>query len=340
MMEKFRAILISKNEKKTPLTDGIINQKVSQVELTADDLPQGDVTIRVAATTVNYKDGLAITGRAPVVRCWPMVPGIDLAGTVIDSQSDLFVAGDEVLLNGWGIGEKYWGGHSGIARVKSEWLLPLPAGISMMQAMAVGTAGYTAMLCVMALERHGVLCGDGPIIVSGASGGVASIAIALLSGLGFDIIAATGRSSRSAFLKELGAREVIDRAELCEPGKILGKERWSAGIDVAGSHTLANMLAQTQYGGAIAACGLVQGSDLPVSVMPFILRGCALLGINSVITPLPQRQDAWNRISSDLDKDKLARLTSTIGFDDIIKTAADIVDSKICGRVVVDMSDI
>lgn len=329
MSNSFKAILVSRDEDK--------KQSVNVVELTEGDLMDGDVTIQVEATTVNYKDGLAITGKGPVVRHWPMVPGIDLVGTVISSQSGEFKEGDAVLLNGYGVGETHWGAYAGQARLKSDWLIGLPDGITAHQAMGVGTAGYTAMLCVMALERHGLTPDAGPIVVTGANGGVGSVAIAILSKLGYQTIASTGRPQESDFLKTLGATEIIDRAELSEPGRPLNKERWAGGIDAVGSHTLANVLAQTHYGGAVAACGLAQGFDLPTTVMPFILRGIALLGVDSVMASKELRTEAWSRIAKDLDMSKLDVLTTTIGFDDIIQAGSDIVDGKIRGRVVVDM---
>jgi acrylyl-CoA reductase (NADPH) len=329
MADKFRAILVSRDADK--------KQRVETVSLTEADLMEGDVTVKVDATTVNYKDGLAITGKSPVVRHWPMVPGVDLAGTVVKSQSPAFREGDQVLLNGYGVGETHWGAYAGMARLKSDWLIPLPRGLTAKQAMGVGTAGYTSMLSVMALERHGMKPQHGPAVVTGASGGVGSIAISLLSRLGWHVIASTGRMGEAGFLKGLGAAEVIDRAELSEPGKPLAKERWAAGIDSVGSHTLANLLAQTQYNGAIAACGLAQGYDLPATVMPFILRGVALLGVDSVMAARERRIEAWDRIASQLDHKKLDALTTTIGFDDIIAAANEIVAGKIRGRVIVDM---
>lgn len=330
MSETFKAILVSRDEEK--------KQSVAVTELAESDLMDGDVTVRVEATTVNYKDGLAITGKSPVVRHWPMVPGIDMAGTVVKSESSGFSEGDKVVLNGWGVGETHWGAYAGLARVNADWLVPLPKGLTPQQAMGVGTAGYTAMLSVMALERHGLTPDHGPVVVTGANGGVGSVAVSVLSKLGWNVIASTGRSAEADFLKGLGASEVIDRAELSEAGRPLGKERWAAGVDSVGSHTLANLLAQTQYGGAIAACGLAQGFDLPTSVMPFILRGVSLLGIDSVMAPKEKRIEAWNRIVSDLDLAKLDTLTTTIGFDDIIQSAHDILDGKVRGRVIVDMS--
>lgn len=330
MSRSFRAVLVSRDEDK--------KQSVEITELTEADLMEGDVTVAVEATTVNYKDGLAITGKSPVVRHWPMVPGIDFAGMVTKSESPEFKEGDKVLLNGWGVGETHWGAYAGLARVKSDWLVPLPESLTPQQAMGVGTAGYTAMLCVMALEAHGLKPEQGPVVVTGANGGVGSVAISILSKLGWHVIASTGRQEEADFLKSLGASEIIDRAELSEAGRPLGKERWIAGVDSVGSHTLANLLAQTQYGGAVAACGLAQGFDLPSTVMPFILRGVALLGVDSVMVPKQKRIKAWNRIAADLDMSKLDALTNTIGFDGIIGTAHDILDGKVRGRVIVDLT--
>jgi acrylyl-CoA reductase (NADPH) len=330
MAQDFRAILVSRGEDK--------KQSVEIVRLTEDDLMEGDVTLAVEATTVNYKDGLAITGAGPVVRHWPMVPGIDLVGTVTASSSPAFGPGDKVLLNGFGVGETHWGAYAGKARLKSQWLIPLPAGLTAKQAMGVGTAGYTAMLSVMALEERGVTPDKGPVIVTGANGGVGSVAVAILSKLGYHVIASTGRVAEADFLKSLGAAEIIDRAELSAPGKPLGKERWAGGVDAVGSHTLANVLAQTSYGGSVAACGLAQGADLPVTVMPFILRGVSLIGIDSVNAPLELRKEAWRRIVHDLDMSKLDAITTEIGFGDIIDTAHAILQGKVRGRVVVDMT--
>ena len=322
----FRAIQISRDEDK--------KQSVDTVELTEADLMEGDVTIAVEATTVNYKDGLAITGRSPVVRHWPMVPGIDLAGTVLESAHADYKAGDAVILNGWGVGETHWGAWAERARVNGDWLVKRPDAISAKRAMAIGTAGYTAMLCVMALENHAILPERGPVVVTGANGGVGSVATAILGKLGYHVIASTGRTSEEAFLKDLGASEIIDRNELSEAGRPLGKERWAGGVDAVGSQTLANVLAQTKYGGAVAACGLAQGFDLPASVMPFILRGVSLLGIDSVMAPRQVREEAWSRLATDLPMDKLDALTTQIGFDDLIETAQGIVDGKVRGRVV------
>jgi acrylyl-CoA reductase (NADPH) len=329
MSDRFKAILISRDAEK--------KQSVEVTELGEADFMEGDVTVAIEATTINYKDGLAITGKAPVVRRFPLVPGIDFAGTVVASDNADWKPGDKVILNGWGTGETHHGAFAGKSRVKGEWLVPLPAGMSARDAMAVGTAGYTAMLSVMALEKHGITPDMGPAIVTGAAGGVGSVAISLLSGLGYHVIASTGRPEESDFLKQLGASEIIERDELSGPAKPLNKERWAAGVDAVGSHTLANVLSMTSYGGAIAACGLAGGMDLPTSVAPFILRGVSLLGIDSVMAPRAMRLEAWRRIATELDHAKLSALSRTIGFDDIIASARDIVDGKIRGRVVVEM---
>lgn len=329
MPDTFKAILVSRDEDK--------KQSVTITELTDADLMEGDVTVAVEATTVNYKDGLAITGKAPVVRRWPLVPGIDFAGTVLSSDHVDWRKGDRVILNGWGVGETHYGAYAERARVKADWLVPLSEGMSAHDAMAVGTAGYTAMLSVMALERHGIVPQRGPVIVTGAAGGVGSVAVAILSKLGYHVIASTGRPSQETYLRDLGAAEIIARDELTGPGKPLAKERWAGGVDAVGSTTLANVLSMTAYGGAIAACGLAGGMDLPSSVAPFILRGVSLLGIDSVMAPKEVRLEAWRRIGRDLDLTKLKALSTTIGFDGIIAAATDIVEGKIRGRVVVDM---
>ncbi|MEP9398758.1 MDR family oxidoreductase [Mesorhizobium sp. KR2-14] len=329
MSDTFRAILIIRDEAK--------NQSVAVTEISEADLMEGDVTVAVDATTVNYKDGLAITGKAPVVRRFPMIPGVDFAGTVLSSSHPDWKEGDRVILNGWGVGETHFGAYAAKARVKGDWLVPLPEGMSAATAMAIGTAGYTAMLSVMALERHGLTPDRGPMIVTGAAGGVGSVAVALLSKLGYHVIASTGRPAESGYLHDLGAAEIIAREELSGPAKPLNKERWAGGIDAVGSHTLANVLSMTSYGGAIAACGLAQGMNLPGSVAPFILRGVSLLGIDSVMAPKELRLEAWQRLATDLDHAKLEKLTTWIGFDDIIQAAHDIVDGKIRGRVVVAM---
>jgi acrylyl-CoA reductase (NADPH) len=329
MSERFKAILVSRDEDK--------NQSVAVTELTEADLMAGDVTVAVEATTVNYKDGLAITGRAPVIRRFPMVPGVDFAGTVTASSHAGWKPGDKVVLNGWGVGETHYGAYAGKARVSGDWLVPLPDGLSARQAMAIGTAGYTAMLCTIALERHGITPKRGPVIVTGAAGGVGSTAVAILSRLGFHVVASTGRMSEASYLNELGAAEIIAREELAGPAKPLARERWAGGVDAVGSHTLANVLSMTSYGGAIAACGLAGGMDLPTSVAPFILRGVSLLGIDSVMAPKDVRLAAWRRLAVDLDRGKLEALTTSIGFDGIPDAARDIVDGRIRGRVVVEM---
>lgn len=327
MNQRFEAVLITRGEDK--------QQSVDFVELDENELMEGDVTVAVEFSTVNYKDGLAITGKAPVVRRFPMVPGIDFAGTVLRSSHPDWQEGDKVILNGWGVGETHYGAYAKRARVSGDWLVPLPSAISARDAMAVGTAGYTAMLCVMALERHGITPDRGPVIVTGAAGGVGSVALAILARLGYSTIASTGRPEEEAYLRDLGASEIIHRDELSNPGKPLGKERWAAGVDAVGSHTLANVLAMTSENGAVAACGLAQGMDLPASVAPFILRGVTLLGINSVTAPKALRMEAWQRIATDLDLEKLAAMSETISLRDVIKAGEDIVAGKVRGRLVV-----
>src|ERR1700735_966187 len=296
--------------------------RASLKKLEESQLPAGDVSVRVEYSTLNYKDALAITGKGPVVRQFPLVPGIDFAGTVDESSNPGFKRGDKVLLNGWGVGEAHWGGLAQVARVKADWLIPLPGALTTRQAMAVGTAGYTAMLCVMALERHGVTPGDGEILVTGAAGGVGSVAIALLSKLGFRVAAMTGRPAESDFLKQLGAAEILDRALFAGAGKPLAKERWAAAIDVVGSHTLVNVCATLGYGGNVAACGLAGGMDFPATVAPFILRGITLAGVDSVMRPRPDRVEAWRRLSRDLDMKKLDLLTEEISLSHVIERAA------------------
>ncbi|KAI93707.1 NADPH:quinone dehydrogenase [Rhodomicrobium udaipurense JA643] len=329
MTEKFEALLLTKTE---------TGQAVAWTELSDADLMPGDVTVRVTHSTVNYKDGLAITGKAPVVRRWPMVPGIDFAGVVESSSHPDFTPGDEVVLNGWGTSETHLGGYAQFSRVKGEWLVPLPAGLSRADAMAIGTAGYTAMLCVLALEAHGVTPDKGPVLVTGASGGVGSVAVALLSKLGFTVHASTGRPEEEGYLKSLGASEIVARQELSAPGKPLGRERWAGAVDSVGSHTLANVLAQTKYGGTVAACGLAQGLDLPASVAPFILRGVTLAGIDSVMAPKAKRLEAWARLAQDLDRAKLAALTTTHSWKDAVTLAEDILAGKVRGRVVLEVA--
>ena len=327
-MSTFKAIRIDKDDQ---------GYRAGLVDFDDADLMDGDVTVAVSHSTVNYKDGLAVTGKSPVVRRFPMIPGIDFCGVVESSTNAHFKAGDKVILNGFGVGEMHLGGYAQKARVKGEWLVPLPAGLTPAQAMAIGTAGYTAMLCVMALERHGLTPARGPVLVTGAAGGVGSVAVALLARLGWHVVASTGRAAEADYLKGLGAAEIIDRAELSAPGKPLGKERWAAGVDSVGSVTLANALAQTKYGGAIAACGLAQGMDLPASVAPFILRGVSLLGVDSVMAPLALRREAWLRLERDLDLAKLAAMTTTVPLAEAPRVAADILAGKTRGRVVVEV---
>jgi acrylyl-CoA reductase (NADPH) len=328
-MASFKAVVIEK-------TDG--GQAAPAIrQFSESDLMDGDVTVRVTHSTVNYKDGLALTGTAPVIRRFPMIPGIDFAGTVEVSSHPDFKPGDAVVLNGWGTGETHLGAYAERSRVPGEWLVPLPAGLSPAEAMAIGTAGYTAMLCVLALERHGLAPDRGPAVVSGASGGVGSVAIALLAQAGWHVVASTGRPAEADYLKSLGAAEIIDRQELAGKGRPLGKERWAAGIDAVGSATLANMLSMTRYGGAVAACGLAGGMDLPASVAPFILRGVSLLGIDSVMAPKSLRIEAWRRLARDLDRSKLAAMTSTIPLAGVIDAGRDILDGRIRGRMVVEI---
>jgi acrylyl-CoA reductase (NADPH) len=298
-------------------------------------LPEGEVLVAPAYSTLNYKDGLAITNKAPVVRQWPMVAGIDGAGTVLESSSPAWQAGDTVVHNGYGVGETHWGCLAERARLKAGWLVKLPAAFTPRQAMAIGTAGYTAMLCVLALERHGVQPGGGEVLVTGATGGVGSVAVALLARLGHRVVAATGKAAEADYLKTLGAAEIIDRAALAAPGKPLQKERWAAVVDAVGSHTLANALAQTRYGGAVAACGLAQGMDLPASVAPFILRNVALLGVDSVMAPMALREQAWARLARDLDPALLEAMTTEIGLDDAVDAAQRLMAGQVRGRVVV-----
>ena len=304
----------------------------------AANAPDGDVVVRIGWSTINFKDGLAITNRSPVVRKWPMVPGIDGAGVVESSTHAEFKAGDRVVLNGWGVGETHWGCLAGKARLKGQWLVPLPATLTERDAMAIGTAGYTAMLCVMALDRDGVKPGDGEVLVTGAAGGVGSVAIALLAGRGYKVVASTGRAAEADYLKGLGATEVIDRAALSEPGKPMQKERWSGVVDCVGSHTLANACAQTRYKGTVTACGLAQGMDFPSSVAPFILRGVRLLGIDSVMCPMPDRRTAWSLLAAELDRAKLAAITTEIGLAESLSRAGDVLAGKIRGRLVVDVN--
>jgi acrylyl-CoA reductase (NADPH) len=324
----FKAIVIEKDEA------GYRSQLAN-----VDDaqLPEGDVTVRVEYSTLNYKDGLAITGKGPVVRRFPMVPGIDLVGIVEQSQSPEFQAGERVLLNGWGVGEVHWGGLAERARLKSAWLIKPPAAFTPRQTMEIGTAGYTAMLCVMALEKHGVQAQQGEILVTGAAGGVGSIAVALLARLGYTVVASTGRPESADYLKSLGASAVIDRSELNAPGKPLARERWAGAVDTVGSHTLANVCASMRYRGVVTSCGLAQGMDLPASVAPFILRGVTLAGIDSVFCPKAERELAWNRLATDLDPAALASITREIGLTEAIETAGELLAGRVQGRVVVDV---
>ncbi|MBI2305910.1 MAG: oxidoreductase [Rhodocyclales bacterium] len=325
----FNGILITKDD---------AGYRAALQQIDEAGLPEGDVTVRIDWSTLNYKDGLAITGKSPVVRKFPMVPGIDFAGTITASSHPEWKAGDAVILNGWGVGETHWGGLAQVARVKGDWLVPLPAAFTPRQAMSIGTAGYTAMLCVLALEKHGIKPADGDILVTGANGGVGSVAIALLAKLGYRVVASTGRPAEAEHLMELGATEVIDRAELAAPGKPLGKERWAGVVDAVGSHTLANACATTKYRGAVAACGLAQGMDFPASVAPFILRGVTLYGIDSVMAPQLVRLEAWARLARDLDPARLDAITSEIGLGDAVATAGALLDGKVRGRVVVDVN--
>jgi acrylyl-CoA reductase (NADPH) len=322
----FKAIRIDKAEK------GI---SVALTQFDEADLMEGDVDVRVEWSTLNYKDGLAVTGKAPVVRRFPMIAGIDLAGTVEKSSHPQWKTGDKVICNGWGLGETHLGAYAEKARIKGDWLVRVPERMSTRETMAIGTAGYTAMLAVLALEKHGLTPHHGPVVVTGAAGGVGSVAITLLSKLGYHVIASTGRMSEADYLKRLGAVEVIDRSELSGPVKPLAKERWAGGIDSVGSTTLANLLSMTKYGGAIAACGLAAGMDLPSSVAPFILRGVCLLGIDSVMCPMEQRKAAWTRLANDLDTGKLAEITHEIGLDQVIGAGSKILAGEVRGRIVV-----
>ncbi|TCO83742.1 acrylyl-CoA reductase (NADPH) [Plasticicumulans lactativorans] len=306
-------------------------------ELDDAALPEGEVTVRVAHSTLNYKDGLAITGKAPVVRRYPMVPGIDFAGTVEASSDPRWQPGDVVILNGWGVGEAYWGGLAQKARVRGDWLIALPAAFGTAQAMAIGTAGYTAMLCVQALERAGVTPAQGDVLVTGAAGGVGSVAIALLARRGYRVLAATGRTAEADYLQALGAAEIVDRAELAVAGKPLMKERWAGAVDTVGSHTLANVCAGTRYGGTVAACGLAGGMDFPATVAPFILRGVTLAGIDSVMAPRPRREAAWAALAAELDLERLAAMTREIGLAEAIPAAAELLAGRVRGRLVVDV---
>lgn len=329
----FKALLLEN-------TDGF-KASVTQVdEVQLPPMADGDVTVSVAYSTLNFKDGLAITNKSPVVRSWPMVAGIDGAGTVTASSHPAWKVGDTVIHNGWGVGETRWGCLAQTARLKGDWLVKLPAAFTPRQAMAIGTAGYTAMLCVLALQDHGVKPGDGEVLVTGATGGVGSVAIALLGKLGYQVVAATGKMSEEAYLKSLGAASIIDRATLSAAGKPFQKERWAGVVDAVGSHTLANALAQTRYGGVVAACGLAQGMDLPTSVMPFILRSVTLAGIDSVMAPLPKRQRAWDRLASDLDINLLEKMIIDVPLDAAIAKAHELMAGTVRGRVVVKIGEL
>ena len=325
-MATFKAIVIEKADSGT---------KAALADFDEANLMDGDVTVRVEYSTLNYKDGLAITGQAPVVRRFPMIAGIDFAGTVEVSSHPAWKAGDKVVLNGWGCGETHLGAYAAKARVKGDWLVRLPEGMSAREAMALGTAGYTAMLGIMALERHGLTPEQGPIAVTGAAGGVGSVAVTLLSRRGFAVHAVTGRAQEAGYLKGLGASEIVDRKELSGPAKPLAKERWAGAVDVVGSTTLANLLSMTRYGGAVAACGLAGGMDLPGSVAPFILRGVCLYGIDSVMCPIGRRKEAWTRLASELDRQKLAAMTREIGLSEVIGVAPEILAGQVRGRIVV-----
>ena len=325
----FKGILIEKDE---------AGYRASLTDLDEAGLPEGDVTVRVSHSTLNYKDALAITGKGPVVRKFPMVPGIDLAGTVEHSTHPDYKTGEAVILNGWGVGETHWGGLAQKARMNGNWLVPLPGQFTPQQAMAIGTAGYTAMLCVLTLERHGVTPAHGEILVTGAAGGVGSIAMAVLSRLGFNVVAVSGRPSEADYLKSLGAVEVLDRAMFAAPSKPLGKERWAGAVDVVGSHTLANVCATTKYRGVVTACGLAGGMDFPATVAPFILRGVTLAGIDSVMCPRRERLEAWRRLGSDLDISKLTAISNEVGLSEVIPLAAQLLNGEVRGRVVVDVN--
>ena len=313
-------------------------QQVEVTDVNEDDLPEGDVTVRIEYSSLNYKDSLAITGSSPVVRSFPMIPGIDLAGAIESSEHADFGAGDRVVLNGWGIGETRWGGLATRARVNGDWLVPLPNAFTTRQAMAIGTAGYTAMLCVLALEDHGVAPGAGEVLVTGATGGVGSVAVSVLARLGYSVAASTGRPEEGDYLRALGAAEIIDRKDLSEPGRPLGRERWAGAVDVAGSHTLANVCASMAYGGTVAACGLAQGMDFPGTVAPFILRGVTLAGVDSVRCPMPRRLVAWRRLATDLDVGHIELMAREISLEEAIPTARDQLVGATSGRIVVDVN--
>jgi acrylyl-CoA reductase (NADPH) len=325
----FKGILIEKDD---------AGYRATLTEISEAQLPPGDVTVRVSYSTLNYKDGLALTGDGPVVRKFPMVPGVDLVGTVEQSSDTEFQVGDQVLLNGWGVGEGHWGGLAEKARLEGKWLIPLPKAFTPAQAMAIGTAGYTAMLAIIALEKNGLHPDSGDVLVTGANGGVGSFAIAILARLGYRVVASTGRLAESAYLQQLGAAEIIDRATLSDPGRPLAKERWAAAIDSVGSHTLANVCAGIRYRGTVAACGLAQGMEFPGSVAPFILRGITLAGIDSVTRPRADRLEAWARLATDLDLSMLPLISREIGLSEVIAIAPQLMAGKVRGRVVVDVN--
>lgn len=325
----FKGIIIDKDDQ---------GYRAALTDIDEAGLPEGDVTVRVSHSSLNYKDALAITGKGPVVRKFPMIPGIDLVGIVEESAHPLYRPGDAVLLNGWGVGELHWGGLTQRARLKGDWLIPLPEAFTPQQAVAIGTAGYTAMLCVLALERHGVTPDKGEIAVTGAAGGVGSVAVALLSKLGYTVAGVTGRPEEADYIRSLGATEVLERSEFSEPGKPLGRERWAGAVDVVGSHTLANLCASTRYRGVVTACGLAGGMEFPATVAPFILRGVTLVGIDSVMCPRAERLVAWQRLATDLDMDKLGVIAKEIGLDEVIPTATKLLEGSVRGRVIVDVN--
>ncbi|MBP8785069.1 MAG: oxidoreductase [Synergistaceae bacterium] len=325
----FKGILIEKDEN---------GYRAELKNIDEQQLPEGDVTVRIAYSSLNYKDSLAITGKGPVVRRFPMVPGIDLVGTIEESDNPQYKVGDEVLLNGWGVGETHWGGLAQMARLKGDWLIPLPSGFTPSQVVSIGTAGYTAMLCILALEKNGVKPGDGEILVTGAAGGVGSIATAILSKLGYTVVAVSGRTAEAEYLKRLGASEVLDRSQFSSQGKPLGKERWAGAVDVVGSHTLANVCATMKYRGIVTACGLAGGMDFPTTVAPFILRGVTLVGIDSVMCPRADRLEAWRRLAMDLDLSRLELISSEVALSEVIPLADKMLNGEIRGRFIVDVN--
>ena len=326
----FKALLLKQEENK---------KVISAIEdIDVSELPEGDVLVKINYSTINYKDSLAITSSSPIIKNFPMVPGIDFSGEVEETSNENFKIGDKVILNGFGVGEKYWGGLAQKARVKGEWLVKLPENLTQKQAMAIGTAGYTAMLCVMALEKHGTSPSKGEILVTGATGGVGSIAISLLSKLGYTVCASSGRDEYQDYIYSLGAKNIINRSELSEKGKPLGKEIWAGAIDSLGCHTLANICASTKYGGVVTACGLAQGFDFPSTVMPFILRGVSLIGIDSVYHSIEGRKEAWKRLENDLNLEHLTKMTQVISLDEVDKVTKNMLENKTFGRIVVDVS--